>query len=52
VKKVTLADILHEYLGQPKTLREASERMQKKLTPKEQEALRAVFDRQINNPKP
>lgn len=32
---VTLADIMYEYLGRPKTLQEVEERMAEQLTPKE-----------------
>lgn len=44
-QKCTLTDVLYEYLGRPKTLREASDRMQEQLTPKERELLRDLQDR-------
>jgi hypothetical protein len=38
-EKVTLGDIMHEYLGSPRSLAEASKRMVERLTPKERKLL-------------
>jgi hypothetical protein len=43
-RKVTLADVIHEYLGKPRTLAEANERMQERLSPRERDMLESRFD--------
>lgn len=41
-KKVTLSDILYEYLGKPSSLEEAAERAQESLSPRGRELLREL----------
>ncbi len=41
--KVSLADVLYEYLGQPQTAQETQERVREQLSDKERELVRELF---------